>query len=562
MPRKKIAAWKALLAGGLLTSMIFAGFAGGCTSLPESGAPQSFDLAEPTTRSIDQSGFGPQKDSTPQQLINDFLLASSAGYFDDYRTVREYLLPETSADWWAQENVLVYPQDTPPHVTEVVVSGETATVTVEVRALGTVNPEGILAVTDSAPTTLTFELRKDERGQWRIGELDGGVVLSQASFQGSYQAADLFFLTADQGSLVGDTRWFPKKRLPSYLVQELLAGPREELRPVVQTALNESLVLPTRGVELDESTATVTLVGDLPSSVTTIEKLSWQVTATLEQVADISAVNIEINWEHLPQVRAPFGPEYQLDQAVGVRDGEILAGDAATWRTEVPAAEAGADPAMPCRGPATDPTLAWIAADSQLVVHDPQGRNHSLTTDAPAGPTVDRWNWVWTGSPGSPSVTAVNVVGGKRDLPVSADGAGPVSKAMISSDGVRMLLLAGSGADRAVWLGNIGRDAYGGPQELIEVQRVDTGSARVLDADWAGPGHIAVLLAAEEGTEVQVHQLGGFTTSLRGPAGAEQIIGGPGPTRIYLTGADGELFLRTGTIWRETETTVRDICFP
>lgn len=568
MWRSKISAWRVGIAAALGLSLVSVSIAGGCTALPEEGKPQSFDLSHPAVQPLDQSGFGPQQDSSPQQLINDFILASSAGSFDDYKTVREYLMPETSTHWWANESVLIYSAEGAPHVSEVVVAGDHAEITVQMQAIGSVNEEGMLVATEPTSAEATFQLGRNADNQWRISELNSGVILSQAAFLNSYQPVNLFFLTVDQESLVPDPRWFPRKRLPSHLVQGLLNGPAPALAPAVYSTFHDSLVLPTRGVEVEGAVVQVHLVGDMSQGERPREKMSWQLTATLGQVKDVTAVETFVNSVELPQTPEPFGPEYRLGTAVGISDGEIVVGDGVTWQVGVGADEAGIDPILPCLGPTEGSPIAWISGPGQLNIRDGEGKNHSVQLGEITAPTVDRWGWVWTSRVGSRAITVVGAGKDPHEMEIPSDVIGPgdaagnVTKVIVSPDGVRLLLLTSDGSTSRVWQGMIARDTQGVPVAVVNFEPVEGAKGALLDAAWAGAGNIMVLGRIDEGTEVTTIALGGFISTMRGPDAALEIVAGSQPNQLYLEGSDGQVYSRSGSIWRASDTIVKDVCFP
>lgn len=559
--------------------------AGGCASLPTVGQPQSFDMSRPAANSIPQTGFGPQQDSSPAQLITDFLRACAAGSDDDYATAKEYLLPDVAARWQAGVGVLIYPADETPQIHQEVGSPEQdaisggatpavpevstgqesqAQVILQTHLLGSIDETGVLTDAAGAMAQVQFGLARDPQGQWRISQLDDGIVLSQYTFLSSYQQANLYFLTVDQESLVPDPRWFPRKRLSSHLVQGLLAGPSETLRPAVYSALNETLRLPTQGVEQQDQVATVQLVGELPAGDQVRQKLSWQVTATLEQVAGIKQVRVEVGAVELDSVPAGVGPSYELNSAVGVQSGTIVAGDDSNWRTVVPADQAGESPAYPARGPVTRPTLAWLVGDSQLRIGGPDGAIHSLDLPEATPPSVDRWGWTWTSIGGA--VAAFDASGTRVDLPLQGLGQGQegpgVAKAAIAADGVRLLLLVRTDAGLSIRTAVVVRDEQGMPQSIDKIETLSQATGTILDAVWSGGTVVVLGDGGDEGTVLTVIPMGGFVQTIKGPAGAVKVAAGAESDSIYLQTSDGTVFRRMASLWNETDGGVKDISFP
>lgn len=550
---------------------------GGCAALPTSGEPQSFAVSRRPAQPIDQTGFGPQADSSPEQIISDFLRACAAGADDDYATAREYLLPDAASGWRSGAGVLIYPADEELQITAAKVpadiedpsatkkaTGDPSQVQLVLgtRVIGQVDQSGIL--TDTADTTaqVEFTLVKTPDEQWRISALDDGIVLSQYAFLSAYQSANLYFLTVDQESLVADPRWFPRKRLTSHLVQGLLAGPSDQLRSSVYSTLNDSLRLPTQGVETEGQIARVRLVGELAQGERTREKLSWQLTATLEQVVGVRQVEIEVNSVLLEPTPSPFGPAYELDVAVGIEDGSIVTGEGDVWERLVPAEEAGQAASNPARGPISDPTVAWLNGDSQLRIWSRGSIVRAFDFETVAPPSVDRWGWVWTATGQAGKITVIGPDSGKQELSLSGRTEAVVTKALVSSDGVRLLLLGAKGDSQLVATAIIRRDERGAPVGIDRIEPVPQAGEGVLDIAWAAPGTIVILSRTTDGTELTIAPLGSFSQTVKAQPGAVRLAAAPVAGRIYLQTDDDRVFMRVASLWREVDTSVSDINFP
>lgn len=524
----------------------------GCTSIPSSGAPEAFTIQAPDRDPLDQTATGPRVDSTPEQLVSDFLRASQAGSSDDYQTARQYLTVSAAATWQPEAAVLIYAADEVPRAS----FEGTSRVVLSVRTKGSLSEEGVFTGADNSEAKLSFDMVRNSEGQWRINSLDNGVILSQPSFTSAFQAVQLYFLTPSQDSLVPDSRWLPRKRLSSHLMNSLIAGPRAELEDAVYTTLNSSFALPTQGIEIGEDqVARVSLVGELPEGDVVREHLAWQVTATLSQVSSTTGVEIEVNGAVLPPVEPPFGPRLRLDRAVGIRDNVVVEGENEVWvDTGVTLEEGEGHPAV---GPASDSVLAWT---SDTEVHVRNGEEQlEFPVDHPLPPVIDRWGWTWTAATDEPAILALGPDGQRESFPVDFADATPLTALTTAPDGIRLALV--SGKTNALTLHVIVRDGQGTPVSL-GAGIVQPLNERVMDVAWAGPTNLVALLGEGEDTQVATLPLSGFAQIGGAPSGVTSITAGSTTSRVYLQDPEGILYARAGALWRPLGSDVLQVHFP
>lgn len=539
----------------------------GCASIPTSGDPQAFNVVAPVEEQIDQTGDGPKEDSSPEELLNDFFRACAAGASDGYAVAKQYLLSEAADSWQPRETVMVYSPGNEPQIE----LGETGTdlkenITVRTTTNASLNSMGVLVAAGPVETKVEFELGRNADGQWRISKLEDGVFLSESSFSAGFQLNQVYFLSADQQSLVSDPRWFPRKRLASYLMQALLDGPSEQIKAAVSTAFDNSMRLPTQGVEIDGQTANVDLIGDFAGGDEARALISWQTEATLTQVNGIQDVQITINSVKLASMELPHGIVPSLDTAVGIQDGAIVLSNADSWAEIVPAEVVGENPANPAQGPTEDSVIAWVVNQNELRV---RSRNSAVSIYEVTGaslPSVDRWDWVWTTSADSQGkIYLANTSGVRKELALPDGMQNHVKKVSVSPDGTRVVFFLDGVNESNVWIGLVIRNSVGDPQEISQMEPITNIGTDSIDLTWAGPNNLVLLSQLIETRQtLTVFPLGGIPDSsvITAKNPVERVTAGSLVSKIYLQSGDGQLYSRVGVTWRQLGDTVADVNFP
>ncbi len=531
-----------------------------CASMPSSGEPQAFDLEMPNTEPVEQTGFGPQRNAPPEQILSDFLRASAAGSTDDYATAKKYLAEDLTAVWKPRASVIVYPTDQAVSLYVDQVSDRVATVLLETEILATVNEAGVFSPQEGTRLELTFDLSRGRDNQWRITRMDDGVILSQANFQASYQAMQLYFLAPGQESLVPDPRWYPRRRMASYLVSGLLAGPSEQLQPAVSSALGDSLRLPTQGVEVDGQVARVFMEGEAPAGSDSAQNMSRQLSATLFQMTTVTGVDAEINSVPLPESTDPFGVALELETQVGLRQGSIVVSQGDSWDPLLAGGQVGENPAAPALSPLGHGALAWLNGPDEVRVWS-GGETRAAAVPSALDPSLDRWGWTWTATLGADHLVALDPQGNQVSLPLPADAKAGIQKVEISADGVHVLLLLKSEEGIQPFTAAIVRDAKGAPQSVVNPVQVEMVEPGVIDGSWAGATNLVFLSGGEGERTVSIVALGGFAQKLVAPGDAERISAGGQATRILLESEDGHYYSRSGGVWRTLDMAVEQVSY-
>ena len=518
----------------------------GCTSLPTSSAPAPFDVSAKDGSGIQFSAEGPSADADAATLVNDFLLACAAGPQDDYATARLFLSAASARSWQPETEILVYDTDTAPSVTA---GSETATqvdVTVAVLGVASVEASGVLTRVAASTVSRTFTLVREE-GQWRINSPENMVLMSRASFTASFSLANLYFPTTEGTDLVADPRWYPSRRLASHLLAGLVEGPRQSLAPVTANAIPAGTTVPSQGLDVTDGVARIELNAVMPSSESARTTLAWELVRTLTQVADVSRVNASLSGDVLDMQAIPVPPTYSLDTLVGAGPGGVglVSSSSVTELTAV------TDASNPTVSPVDSSLVAWSSVDG---VYAQRGGTTVafLPGQAPLGPSVDRFGWVW-GPATASSVSVGGGVDGAFSVSVESESAGQIRAVRISPDGTRALVLRGS--DTSAWVGVVERGASGRPLAIRSLEEIPLEHGSVVDASWTTPTGLALVVRATgEDDQLVTMSLGGLPSNVSLPIRVTSMSAGGSSSAVVITGTDAagreQVLIRSGALWQ------------
>ena len=506
----------------------------GCASIPTSGAVrQGQDLR--VERPDDAVAFiadGPVEGATAAQVVQGFL-AAGADFRNDHEVAREYLTDRAAQSWRPGVETVVHDGGAPPVVED---QGD-GSVVARATEVARIDAEGSYQRTAGLPE-ITRDFRvEQEDGEWRIAELDDGLLLSQLDVSQAYRQVSLYFLSPTRNSLVPDTVLVPELAgLSTKVVGRLLRGPTAALRGAVLTGFPQGTGLEVQSVPVSDGLATVPLTDEaLSADQDAREQMSAQIVWTLKQLgSEIERVRITAGGDDLvvagvaqDQARnswLTYDPDGLGDSAsvYAVRDGTVGRIIEGEFQPVVGPAGTG-DP--PLRSPAVSLDTTEVAAVS------PDGRTLRVGRLAADGdlevvlsggdlspPSWDPLGNLWVVDRSTDRVLLLPGGSGPAVQVVTPalPGGRPTAIA-VSRDGARAALVAGRGRGARLVLGavtgleGLEPDATGTPRVAIEaVRQVLPGARAVRDVAWSNATTLTVL-GSLDGSPVAP-----FTTSTDG----------------------------------------------
>ena len=566
-----------------------------CAQLPRDGEVRQSDVVVAEEDALMQSAAGPEVGASPKEIVEGFLRACAAGYSDGFATARSFLIKTAADSWRPQEIVMVYTGSESPVVEQV---GE-GVVNLRTRLIGSLDGTGILTPRNDEDYAVSYSLTADSTGQWRIGELPGGVLLPDPVFGQEFSAYLLHFLSFDRERAVPELRWTALRTAAPTLMRLLLGGPSDWLAPGADTLVPPGLRL-LGGLDTPlpaDGAVTVSVSSEAAAlDPTGRALLVAQIERTLTQVAGIHSVSVRaLGDEEDPRdadAGTALGGAADLDaapgasgQAIGMSGGNVVRGLSTARETLATSRALGTTSARwPDVG--ADGTIVALAGRSMLllapgrsaasVIHSVDDESAGQTADgdqtdggdqADAGqtggemtpPVIDRHGWTWTAARGE--IIVLNGAGLRAELAAEWLAGSRVLALDVSAESERLVvrrLADGETADR-VEAAVIVRDAQGRPQRLGPPLGVPAaGGTRALA--WSDPVAVAVLADGGTGApDVKQVQVGGTAATIPGLAGAVELTANRADGLVLLTDSAGQVWHRNDGTWRVAATDLQDV---
>jgi hypothetical protein len=537
--------------------------AAGCASVPDGGPAHAVRQVPPGTFEEDigvrsQPNL-PQPDDSPANIVRGYLAAGKSST-DRHGIARDFLTPQASARWDDATAVRVI------SVNQVTPDKTGHRVLLTGRYLGSVDRTDGSYRVDGRVLRITFRLEQVD-GQWRIDNPPQGVLLPQSDFAQVYRPVDLYFLAPDGHTVVPDRRYLDvtQAALSTTMVNLLLSGPSRWLAPGVRTAFPQGTQ--TRSNVVSDGDV---LVVDLTQQAAAASpqarsQMAAQLTWTLSGFG-AKAIRLLIEGRPLPVRHGSdvlprngyrsFDPSQLSSRAAGFyldRRGVL--------RTLNRAAVIGPHnrPENGLRSAALSPDLSQIAG-----VRAAPGGGEELTVGPVRGQQPPRYTAGTLTQPswGAGSDAVFVVADGDRVLTVLPDGSvrhvaadgltahGAVRALRVSRDGVRVAVVAGSGAHSALLVGVL--HEKGSKWSITGLRAIAGDLSDVRDVAWADASSLLVL--ARSGTagdlpwQVDVDGATETAGSVSGlPSAPTEVAAAP--DHPDLVAAGGRIFQRAGSSW-------------
>jgi len=213
-------------------------FVAACTGVPHSSDPSVVEQ-----QGIDVQSSGevppPEKGADPRTVVQEFLNANGAA--DPVNGGAQFLTPQGKSHWAPTSSTIV------ANLHIGAFSGGPSSGRVEITGtkVGTVDHAGVYTPgltgdgsDGGQPVAQTFAMQT-VRGEWRINNLQNGLLLTQAQFN-TYRQHPIYFFDIAEQQLVPDPRWGPEDppaKLAATLIDLLASGPRDQLQADETTEL-------------------------------------------------------------------------------------------------------------------------------------------------------------------------------------------------------------------------------------------------------------------------------------------------------------------------------------
>lgn len=491
--------WPALLTALLLLV--------GCTTIPANSTPE-------VVRTLNRGASSPQASITPdpgegpRDVVSKFI---SAGVLADagHSSSRQFLTNAAARKW--QDNPTVIVDSTTIGVASQDESG--ANLQVTGRRIGQVDQAGVYTPTLKGmgvgdPETFNFKLIK-VAGQWRIDQLQPGVLIDKQAFLNSYlPATNLYFVNATYANtntvtLVPDIRYTPLRgqALASWLLNQLLAGPRPELAQAVASELPNEVGKPSvqlgdpidieipGATQLDEAGRNA-LAAQLAFTFATFEYSGAQLTVTdLGRPVRIPSANGATFSQDVFTTLSP-DPPTATAYAYFIRNGAVISGED---NKPLPGLLGQPSRSFSSIAVRQDPTgglkVAGVSGNVLQLGTDSKLAKVNLPAGALSRPV---WrphaNDVWFGIGSSGAID--RVVPGQAPIsvsitsPVGSAPAGRVIALQFSPDGVRLgAVVRNPDGTAAVWVGSV--VTSGSDVRIVSFEPVTPAQLTVTDVAWS-----------------------------------------------------------------------------
>jgi len=534
-----------------------------CSTVPASSP--TVQITEAPARPSEDVGIeplSPAPGAPPDEIVRGFIEAAASNVAG-HPIAREHLTPDAAKSWSDETGITVISPDYASVATE---SGR---VSVTAHLVGTVDQRGVFTVGGDVNFTREYALEK-VKGEWRITDPAGGLVILEPDFERLYRMRAAYFLDPTGQRLVPDPRFLiTGEAQPTTLVERLLDGPSSALAAGVRNPL--SGVELRRTVSVTDQSAVVDLTGLSTDPAPALSQICAQLVWTLDQLR-IHTVEIRVDGQPVSPDGVPaqqtvddwatFDPEAMPVDAVGhyvergalrtVPKGKPAPGPAGTGKLGLSSAAVAGDPRTG--------NLSFVVG-----VHTQNGRSSLL-----AGPYGKDLASVLDGSSfSSPTVAAtraevwvvrngtevVRVRAGAAPQTVNADtlaGLGRTDVLQLSPDGVRAAAVVDGPAGPALYVGTVVRAEDGGVA-LRDLRQVAPSLSQVADVAWQDGGSLYVLAGNAGEDRIVPYLVGvdgwGLTEVPTSGLPSQPTSIGAAPARLPLVSADGAIWQLASGTW-------------
>lgn len=560
-----------------------------CAALPAGGPVVTEPGPEPVEQgagSFDYTPPGPRAGSTPEELVDDFLLAMQASP-QSTAIARKYLTADARAGWFPEKATLIYGSEVVESGPGVVEVGLEETVQLDDRGTWLGRVGGARGV------RLRLEVAR-ERGEWRIANPPDALVIPRSHFESRYQQFFVYYFDPTGTVLVPEPTYLPHgEQAATQLVQRLLRGPHPRLGEVLRSYIPGgteyvlSVPVSESGVAEVELNEQLLRLGPDDREMA-LAQLAW----TLRQTPGVESMRVVVDGAPFdtrgvgtPQSLASwaqFDPSihWASQELFGLRRGEVLAVSPAEREvvgrfavTDLGLRDIAVDLAGErLAGVSEDGTTVFLASRSRSDVPvGPEEADVVATGSGLLRPAWDVFGQLWLVDR-TASGTRVRVLFDGDADPVDAPGleGADVSHLTVSRDGSRVVAVVREGEGDRLVVSRVMRGPGGrvrGLTRAVDLPLAQGGVDEIRDLAWRSPGSLAVLTGPTPVTSQVLLALVDGSTAAAGvdsaaeifPRRAVRVAAAPSPgTGLYLGDRAGRVFELGGDgQWVEAELPAR-----
>ncbi|NUR03322.1 MAG: hypothetical protein HOY79_44460 [Streptomyces sp.] len=575
----------------------------GCASMPSSGEVRKVGDGQRQDSGSQTRVFGlpPHPGESAPDIVNGFLEATT-GDETDFATAKKYLTPEAANGWNPYSRITVYAGGEPDAREDTGTSRKDGWVKVDLsgQEAAVVDSQHAYRPAQGAFQT-SFHLSR-VKNEWRIDELDDGLVMSLSDFQRLYHSVDMYYF-ADVGTdaqrtggtvepLVADPVYLRNENDPLVpTVSALLDGPTQWLDPVVSTAAPRQARLYDKGddhgVTLDDSQHLKVRLDHAADRLRGQEcaRFAAQLFATVHEEASPKLASAEV--EHADgstacALTASQAQQYAPSGTSGLPAREYyITSDAQHQLVAVTADDTRANPVPGPFGTGKadldavavrqdERTAAGVRADGRTLVvgslvdggsfgpavltsHAQDTKDNGLSA-----PSWDGFGDLWVADR-NPAASKLLMLRNGTEQPseVAVPGlTGRIQSLRVASDGVRIALVVKQGDTSTLQLGRISRGGtLQNPQFAVTGLRTLTPSdENVTSVSWAGSSRLVVLGGVEGGVQqIQyVNTDGSAGAALPGVSEAGSVAASEDQSRPLLASYNGYVYrLPADVAWKQ-----------
>lgn len=508
----------------------------------------------------------PREGMSPTEIVQGFL-ESSASFDSNHAVARSYLTPEAAGAWDPSLGVTIY--DGVPALVE---AG--AAVLFSATLNGRISDNGRYAVEDPGTQLQRSFFLAQRDGEWRINLAPTGLLLSTFDVNRAYRSFPLYFFNPSFQTLVPDARLIPVigPALGTTLIQRLIDGPNEWLRPAVRTGFPAGVTLAVDAVPIENGiarvnlNASVTLAND-PARVALSQQIVW----TLRQLPEVQFVEISVNGAPLsvpgtssPQSRDSWpevDPGGLPKDAVGyVSTGVGVVRLAAARNFAVPGEFGALADVITKFAVSIDGNRALATTSEGVLVWGSLLVGGAIeSTTSTGGVLTGAQSIAFDGESTAWIVNDLGIAqtliptGETFEIEINGLAQGDLVQSVIPSrDGTRAAIIISNKTGTALMLARVDRPS---PANVTRIKlqkpiRVESKLSAVADVAWSSANTIAVIASETAGT-VQIYEINlgrGEIQAQGSPADPVSIAAAPGLATL-VTSADGSIYENSTQSW-------------